>query len=89
MANLAAGAHIHTLERLIEHQHTAVAQQPAAQHDFLLVTARQRLHGQFDTGGLHPQRGHGVFYRLRLQPGVDKSVAGKTLQKGQGQGFAQ
>ena len=89
MANLAAGAHIHALERLIEHQHTAVAQQPAAQHDFLLVTARQRLHGQFDTGGLHPQRGHGVLYRLRLQPGVDKTVAGETLQKGQGQGFAQ
>ena len=38
---LGLGRHVHAARRLVEQQHPAVAQQPAREHDLLLVPARE------------------------------------------------
>ena len=42
--DLGAGADVDAAGRLVEEQHPAVAQQPAGEHDLLLVAARQGAH---------------------------------------------
>ncbi len=47
--DLAAGADVDAAGRLVEQQHPAVAQQPAGQHDLLLVAAGERAHRPVDS----------------------------------------
>jgi hypothetical protein len=39
LADVAAGAHVDALKGFIEDQHPPFAEQPAAEHDFLLIAA--------------------------------------------------
>ena len=49
--DLRAGADVDAAGRLVQQQHPAVAQQPAGQHDLLLVAARQRAPGRSTPAG--------------------------------------
>ena len=50
LVDLAAGADVDAAGGLVEQQHPAVAQQPAGEHDLLLVAAGQGAHGAGHTG---------------------------------------
>ena len=54
--DLAAGADVDTAGGLVEQQHPAVAQQPAGQHDLLLVAAGQGAHRAVDAGRADVER---------------------------------
>ncbi len=41
---LRLGRHVHAARRLVEQEHAAAAQEPAREHDLLLVSARQQAH---------------------------------------------
>ncbi len=54
--DLRAGADVDAAGGLVQQQHPAVAQQPAGQHDLLLVAAGQRADLAVDVGRAHVQR---------------------------------
>src|SRR4051794_23090199 len=81
--DLRAGADVDAPGRFVQQQYPAVAQQPAGQHDLLLVAAGQRAHLTVDVDRPQVQRLGLVPGRLLLRPAGQETAAGEAPQGGQ------
>ena len=81
--DLRAGADVDAAGRLVEQQHPAVAQQPAGQHDLLLVAAGQRAdRAARRRPGARPAPAPARALRPALAPPVEEAAAGEPAQAG-------
>ena len=71
---LGLGGHVDAAGRLVEQQHAALAQQPAGEHDLLLVAAREQAHDAVGVVGHGVQRAQLLARLLALLADVEQRV---------------